>query len=181
MRSFRNAAVAGALAAALSACTGEIPSGGAVGETAPEYAAPTLDGDTLALEELRGDVVLINIWATWCPPCREETPDLQALYERYADDGLRILGISIDGAGSRRAIREFADEHSVTYTMLHDPGERVSNVFRVRGVPTSLLIGRDGTIIWRGLGRVRTEDPAFVDMVEQALAQGSGDGAAEGL
>ncbi|MFW6078674.1 MAG: TlpA family protein disulfide reductase, partial [Gemmatimonadota bacterium] len=155
----------------LAGCTtDDIPSGGAVGEPAPAYAAPTLDGDTVSLESLRGRVVLVNVWATWCAPCRRETPDLQALYERHADDGLTILGVSVDAAGARRAIREFVREFDVTYPILHDSGERVANAFRVRGVPTSVLVDRDGMVVWRGLGPVHPDDDTFADALESALA-----------
>src|SRR5690606_9627000 len=88
----------------------------AIGDVAPDYGAPTLGGDTIRLESLRGSPVLLNVWATWCPPCREEMPALQELHERYADRGLRVVGVSVDSRGAEAAIRQFLDEGGLTFT-----------------------------------------------------------------
>src|SRR5687768_2916004 len=111
-----------------------------VGDPAPEYAAPDLTGDTVALAALRGQAVLLNVWATWCAPCREEMPELQALHERFGTRGLRVLGVSVDASGSEDPIRYFLEEFGVSFTILHDPGDRVSRVFRLTGVPETFLI-----------------------------------------
>jgi cytochrome c biogenesis protein CcmG, thiol:disulfide interchange protein DsbE len=79
----------------------------AAGDTVPEFGAPLLDGDSLHLASLRGQPVLLNIWATWCAPCREEMPALQALHEEYGPRGLRIIGVSVDSRGAEPAIRRF--------------------------------------------------------------------------
>jgi thiol-disulfide isomerase/thioredoxin len=77
------------------------------GDPVPAYAAPNLNGDTVALATLRGQAVVLNVWATWCAPCREEMPELQALHERFHGRGLRVLGVSIDASGSEDPIRYF--------------------------------------------------------------------------
>jgi peroxiredoxin len=123
-----------------------------VGDPAPAYAAATLDGDTLALEELRGTVVLLNVWATWCPPCREEMPGLEALHREFSGQPFRVLGVSVDGATADREVREFVERNGITFGILRDPEERVVRAFRTVGVPETFLIDREGRIAWRWIG-----------------------------
>ena len=124
-----------------------------VGDSVPAYAAATLAGDTIALTDLRGEAVMLNVWATWCIPCRDEMPALEALHREHADDGLRILGVSIDAAGMDGDIKQFVDEHGLTFTILHDPAERVSRVFRTRAVPETYLFDRKGQLVRRWIGK----------------------------
>lgn len=145
----------------------------AVGEPAPAYSAVTLDGNPIALEDLRGRVVLLNLWATWCFPCREEIPVLQALHEQLATEGLEVVGVSIDVGGTQPQIREFADEFGVTYPIWHDPDARITNTFLAVGVPTTFLIDREGIIRWRHLGPVRADDPTLqAALADAGLAPG---------
>lgn len=144
----------------------------AVGDPAPEYAAPDLAGDTLSLASLRGEVVLLNVWATWCAPCRREMPGLQHLEDAYGDRGFRVLGVSIDARGAETAIRSFAQDLNVTFALLHDPDERVTRTFRTIGVPESFLIGRDGVVAARWIGTFDPTDEATRVTVETALASG---------
>lgn len=144
----------------------------AVGEPAPAYAAATLAGDTVALRELRGQAVLLNLWATWCPPCREEMPGLQALHEEFAEEGLRVVGVSIDAESADAEVRRFLRENAITFTILHDPRERVSRTFRTTGVPETFLINREGMLVARWIGAF---DPLSEDArakVRAALAEG---------
>jgi peroxiredoxin len=137
------------------------------GDPAPEFAAPTLAGDTISLAALRGSPVLLNVWATWCPPCREEMPGLQLLHETFGDRGLHVIGVSIDSRGAESAIRSFADDHGIRFTVLHDPGEAVSRQFRINGVPETFLIDGAGRIVRRWIGAF---DPAAADVAEQIEA-----------
>jgi peroxiredoxin len=132
------------------------------GDPAPEYAAPALDGDSLQLASLLGQPVLLNVWATWCPPCREEMPALQELHELYGPRGLKVLGVSVDSRGSEQTIRRFVDEGGYTFTILHDATESVSRRFRTIGVPETFLIDADGRIVRRWIGRF---DPLAEDVV----------------
>jgi cytochrome c biogenesis protein CcmG, thiol:disulfide interchange protein DsbE len=134
---------------------------GQVGERAPEYAAVTLEGDSVFLADLEGSVVLLNVWATWCAPCREEIPALQELHERHHAEGLRVVGVSVDGRREGDNVRRFADSFGVTYAIWHDPDDRVGSRFRSIGVPTTVLIDRGGTIVWRHLGAVTADDPGL--------------------
>jgi peroxiredoxin len=131
------------------------------GDPAPPYAAPLLTGDTVRLTDLRGTVVMLNIWATWCPPCREEMPGLQQLHGEYGARGLRVVATSIDQRGAESAIREFVREHRLTFTILHDVAEDVSRQFRTAGVPETYLIGPDGVIAHRWIGKF---DPMAADV-----------------
>ena len=144
---------------------------GQVGELAPEYAAPTLEGDSVSLASLRGAPVLLNVWATWCPPCREEIPELQALHEELGPQGLEVVGVTIDNAGMAAAIRSFAEEQGMTYRILHDSTERISDALRLQGVPATLLIDREGRVAWRHLGPVTGDDPALREALAGVLGQ----------
>jgi thiol-disulfide isomerase/thioredoxin len=164
-----------ALLLASAACGGAEGAPGHVGAPAPEYAAIRLDGDSVRLADLRGDVVLLNIWATWCHPCREEIPALQELHERHAAQGLQVVGVSVDAGGLAEAgrVRAFADEFGVSYPIWLDPNERVAREFFTIGVPTTVLIGRDGRIVWRHTGPIRPGDRSVSRMIEAALREPS--------
>jgi cytochrome c biogenesis protein CcmG, thiol:disulfide interchange protein DsbE len=155
----------------IAACSGE-PLPGSVGAAAPAYSAVTLDGDSVALAGLRGDVVLLNMWATWCHPCREEIPVLQRLHERLAPRGLRVVGVSVDAGSDGERVGAFAREFGMTYPIWLDPNERVAETFHTLGVPTTLLIDRAGVVRWRHTGPVKETDPALSRALEEALAPG---------
>jgi peroxiredoxin len=156
----------------IAACAEAPASRGEVGRPAPDYAAVTLDGDSVSLASLRGEAVLLNIWATWCPPCRKEMPDLQALHEEFGPRGLKVVGVSIDAAGSDEQVREFLDDYGITYPILRDPGERVATAFATQGVPVTVLIDPDGTVVWRRLGPVSMEDPALREALKRVGVAG---------
>lgn len=155
---------------ALAGCGNAFPSYGEVGDKAPDYGAATLSGDSITLASLRGSPVLLNIWATWCPPCRKEMPDLQELHERYSPQGLRVVGVSIDASGADEAVADFLEEYGVTYTILRDPADRIASVFMTQGVPVTILIDADGTVLWRKLGPVSAEDEGLAAALRRALS-----------
>jgi peroxiredoxin len=140
-----------------------------VGDPAPAFAAAALSGDTLRLADLRGSPVMLNVWATWCPPCREEMPGLQALHATYADRGLRVIGVSIDSRGAEDAIRGFLDDHGIDFTILHDPGETVARQFRTAGVPETFLIDAQGILAHRWIGKFDPMAPDVLQRVEALL------------
>jgi len=158
-----------ALAVALVSC--ETFPAGEVGAPAPDYQSVTVDGDSISLESLRGRTVLLNVWATWCHPCREELPVLQKLHEANAARGLSVVGVSIDAVGAGAAIEEFASDYGVTYPLWHDPDNTVSTTFQGIGVPLSVLIGPDGVMRWKHLGPVRENDPGLEAALEAALRE----------
>ena len=140
-----------------------------IGRPAPDYRAVTLDGDSVSLGQSRGRVVLLNVWATWCHPCREEIPVLQALHDRYASRGLELVGVSVDARGEEDTIREFASDFRMTYPLWLDPDERVQSTFLAIGVPATFLIDREGVLRWRHVGPVRANDRTLARELERAL------------
>lgn len=120
----------------------------AVGTRAPEFSAMTLDPEPreVSLADHRGNVVLVNIWATWCIPCRKEMPSIERLHQEYSEHGLRVLAVSVDNAGAEQAIRDFVSEYELTFQILHDPANAISTRYHVTGYPESFLIDSDGVI-----------------------------------
>lgn len=147
-----------------------------IGQPAPDYHAVTIDGDSVSLAASRGRVTLLNVWATWCHPCRDEIPVLQALHERYAPRGFELIGVSVDGRGEEATIREFARDFGMTYDLWHDPEERVQSAFLAVGVPATFLMDRDGVLRWRHVGPIRATDTTLVREIERALGGRAGSG-----
>ena len=113
---------------------------------APDFSLPGLDGKTGSLSDYRGRVVLLNIWATWCPTCVEEMPSMQKLYGQMKDKGLEILTVSIDDSGAR-AVAPFMQRHKLSFPALLDPGGKtVQRLYRITGVPESFIVGKEGNI-----------------------------------
>ena len=118
-----------------------------VGSPAPDFTLFSLAGPPMSLHEQQGKVVLINFWATWCPPCREEMPALQRAYERLADQGLVVLGVNWTEEDNLKDVEAFVQELGLTFPILLDSDSSVSeDLYHVLGLPTSVLIGRDGTV-----------------------------------
>jgi cytochrome c biogenesis protein CcmG, thiol:disulfide interchange protein DsbE len=140
-----------------------------IGEPVPEYAAVTLDGRPASLQGLRGTPVLLNVWATWCHPCRREIPELERLHRARTPQGLRVVGVSINERGQEGAIRDFLRAFGVNYAIWLDPEDRISPTFALIGVPGTFLIGRDGTLLWSHVGPVNANDPGLNRALDEAL------------
>lgn len=139
---------------------GSAPGAGARGSMAvPASGAdfPTLDGDTASLADYRGRVVLLNLWGTWCPPCRREIPDLVELQEEIEPRGGTVVGLAVD-SGTPEEIRAFAERYGINYPIWRSRGRRVMEHFRARGYPTTLLIDREGVIRERYVGAQTAEE-----------------------
>ena len=158
------------LASTTVACAASEAGPPRVGEPAHEYAATTLDGDTVSLSSLRGQVVLLNLWATWCAPCRAETPYLQSIYEERRDEGFTIVGISMDTGNASDDIAMFVDEYEVGYTILHDPRMLGMELYQVLGLPATFLIDREGILRWMRYGPIPEGDPDFLRALEDVLS-----------
>ena len=141
-----------------------------VGDPAPRYGARSLAGDSIDLASLRGRPVLVNVWATWCGPCRAEMPELQELADRYGGD-ITVVGVSIDGAGATGRIRGFLDEVGVDFVILHDPEQRVVRRFTTVGVPESFLLDAGGIVRRRWTGRFHPLDAETISLVESLLEE----------
>ncbi|MGA9529308.1 MAG: TlpA disulfide reductase family protein [Terriglobales bacterium] len=132
----------------------------------PEFSLKDLRGKTWTFSKLRGKVVLVNFWATWCPPCRKEMPDLQALHERFAAQGLVILGIS-DEKGE--VVKPFIKERQVTFPVLLDPGHKANDAFVVEGIPKTFIYDREGKLVAQSID-MRTREQ-FLAMLAKAGIQ----------
>jgi peroxiredoxin len=117
----------------------------------PDYTVVTLDGDTLRAADLHGQVVVLNFWATWCPPCRIEMPSLQSLHEDRAADGVVVIGLSTD-VGSEAPIREFVTERDFTFPIGRATQSHRSAFGGIPGIPTTFLIDRSGVVRHRVVG-----------------------------
>lgn len=156
---------------AVTGCSGErVPAVTlAVGAPAPAYAAQTMDGTPIALTDLKGEAVMLNVWATWCKPCREEIPALDSLHREFGPRGFRVVGVSIDVAGDTAEIAAFARGLGASYDLWLDPDDKVSTIFRAIGVPSTALIDKDGVLRWRHMGPVRAGDPALRALLDSVL------------
>jgi cytochrome c biogenesis protein CcmG, thiol:disulfide interchange protein DsbE len=140
-----------------------------IGAPVPPYRALSLAGDSVTLAAERGKVVLLNVWATWCHPCRAEIPELRSIHEAYKARGLELIGVSVDAEGADDDIRQFMKEFGMAYPIWRDPDERVSTQFLVVGVPATFLIDRDGVLRWRKTGPIAPGDTSVRAAIERAL------------
>jgi peroxiredoxin len=128
-----------------------------------DFTLTDLQGKTWTLQAMRGKVVLVNFWATWCQPCRKEMPDLDALYRRFQNQGFVILGISDEDAPK---VKQLLAERNVTYPILLDPGRKVNELFRIDGIPKSFVYDRDGKLVSQAID-MRTQEQ-FMRMLAKA-------------
>jgi peroxiredoxin len=128
-----------------------------------DFTLAELAGKTWTLKEQRGKVVVLNFWATWCPPCRKEMPDLETLYQQFKDQGFVILAISDEDADK---VRPFIAEQKVTYPILLDPGRKVNELFQIEGIPKTFVYDRNGKLAAQSIDmRTRRQ---FLEMLAQA-------------
>lgn len=144
----------------------------AVGSDAPEFRAVHIEtGDTVNLASYEGDVVLLNIWATWCAPCRQEMPSMERLYREMREDGLRVVAVSVDATGPD-IVRQFADELDLTFDILHDRGQGIEATYQTTGLPESFVIDRHGVIVKKEIGAVEWDHPAQRALMRRLLSDG---------
>jgi len=151
------------------------------GSAAPAFTVSTLDGKSASLADYADKVVLINIWATWCLPCRQEMPSMQRLYDALKASGegddFEILAVSIDlPIGQRDAsgnlggdLKAFAHEYGLTFPILHDPSGAIRETYQTTGVPESFVIGKDGLIIKKVAGPTEWDLPVNQQLVRRLL------------
>lgn len=116
------------------------------GFLAPDLSLVTLGGETVSISNLHGRAVLLNFWASWCPPCRAEMPAIQAVHEEYAERGLVVLAVNATAQDSRAAAESFAAEYGLTFPILLDPAGDANRIYRIGSLPTTFFIDPDGII-----------------------------------
>lgn len=141
-------------------------------QPAPAFALPNLAGEKRRLETYKGNLIILNFWATWCQPCRAEMPALEALWREYRDRGLTVIGVNVDrgGAGS---VRTMAESLGITFPVLLDPDGKVRNRYRVFAFPQTYLIGRDGKFLGRALGERKWDSEAGHQLIRHLLGKDS--------
>ncbi len=117
-----------------------------IGFSAPDFTLDRMDGEPIRLSELRGQPVLINLWASWCPPCRAEMPALDAVYRKYRAAGLVVLGVNSTFQDTEADARSFVKNLGLTFPILFDRDGAISQRYKLQGLPTSYFVGRDGVI-----------------------------------
>jgi thiol-disulfide isomerase/thioredoxin len=143
-----------------------------LGAEAPDFSALTLDSvpHVKTLGDYRGSVVMINIWATWCGPCRVEMPSIEQLHKTYAAKGLKILAVSIDEPGAEAQIRDFVKQYGLTFQILYDSRGEITEKYQIAGYPETIIIGRDGVIRKKRMGASDWNSPENRGLVERLLA-----------
>lgn len=133
----------------------------AIGQTAPDFTLTGLDGRPVTLSALRGKVVVVSFWATWCPPCRQEMPSMELLHQELADEGLVILAVNVEKQG-RQTVAKFFQTLDVTFPVVIDEEESVQNLYGVSKFPESFVVGKDGVITEKIIGAIDWMDPRAV-------------------
>lgn len=142
-----------------------------VGSEAPDFRATDLaTNQPRTLASYAGQVVLLNVWATWCQPCRVEMPGIQHLHEQLGPEGLKVVAISIDEGGAD-AVREFAREYGLTFDILHDPSRAIERIYQTTGVPESFVLNREGRIVKKVIGAAEWDSAVNRDLIRRLLAQ----------
>jgi peroxiredoxin len=139
------------------------------GKLAPDFALKSASGENLRLSEYRGEVVMINFWATWCGPCRQEMPILDELYARYQRAGFHLLGVNIDD--NQQQAMEMVDELGVSFPVLFDSRKEVSRLYAVEAMPVTLLLDRAGTIRHVHHGYKPGFEDAYLDQIRSLLRE----------
>jgi len=140
-----------------------LPPVGEVTKPAPEFALPGLDGSNVRLSDYRGKIVLVNFWGTWCEPCKDETPALQAAYTKLRDRGLVIIGVDLRnqeraGANGDTDVRNFTERYGLTYPIALDVAGETARAFQIYPIPTSYFIDQNGTIRYVRISTLTTDE-----------------------
>ena len=127
---------------------------------APSFTLKDLGGQNISLDQFKGEVVYVDFWATWCPPCRKSFPWMEQMHKRYKDLGLKIVAISLDG--KRGVIDKFLKDNPVSFMILQDPNGKIADAYKLKGMPSSYLIDRKGNIRITHAG-FRDKDKAMLE------------------
>lgn len=145
------------------------------GGKAPGFSAVTLDASPTkrTMDDFRGKVVLLNVWATWCEPCRVEMPSIEALHKSLGPRGLKVVAVSVDEPGFEREISDFVREYGLTFEVLYDPAGKIRDQYQTTGYPETFIIGSDGLIRRKIIGATDWNSPGNRALIEHLLAERS--------
>lgn len=143
---------------ALTACSSNAPLPVTLGQAAPNFTLETLDNGSISLADQQGKVVIVNFWASWCPPCVNETPRLVQWQAQHEETGLQVLGVDTLFQDSRQAVADFVDEQQVTYPILLDDTGEVTKQWAARNLPHSFVVDRDGIVRYFKIGELTDDD-----------------------
>ncbi len=146
----------------MQAAAGPVESG-----PAPDFTLTTFDGETIRLSDLRGQVVVINFWASWCPPCRDEAPYLESTWRKYKDKGVMFIGV--DYLDTEKKALEYLAEFDITYPNGPDIGTRIADAYRIKGVPETFFVDKRGYVRSVSIGPLRP--PMLEEEIEALLAE----------
>ena len=138
------------------------------GLPAPNFTLKGLDGKPVSLTDFKGKVVFLNIWATWCPPCKDEMPSMEKLYQGLKGKDFEILAVSIDSSGAK-AVTPFMKEYKLTFPALLDPEERIKSLYGTTGVPESFIINKQGIVEKVVIGPMDWATPEVVDFFQNLI------------
>jgi peroxiredoxin len=136
-------------------------------QVAPDFTLRSLSGENLRLQEYRGKVVLINFWASWCGPCRQEMPILDRIHKRYAPAGFTVLGVNVEGELDKA--RKIADRLDVSFPLLFDDGQQVSEDYALKSMPYTVLVDRDGQVRFIHHGYKPGDENKYIDRLKTLL------------
>ena len=139
-----------------------------VGQPAPGFTLPGLDGNMVSLSDYRGHVVLVNVWATWCPPCVDEMPSMEKLYRELKGENFEILAVSIDALG-KKAVAPFMKKYNLSFPALMDPDGTIKTLYQTTGVPESFIINQEGILIEKVIGPKDWATPPVVGFFRNLL------------
>jgi thiol-disulfide isomerase/thioredoxin len=137
----------------------------------PDIEGATVGGDRFSLGAHAGEVVLLNYWATWCKPCRQELPELARLHRAHGADGFSVVGLNVDVARLRNKVSSMTKQMKLPFPVVLDPKNQWVPPMEVVGYPTSFLVGRDGTVRWRRDGLIEEHDEELAAAIANALAE----------
>ena len=146
----------------------------APGSKAPHFQAATMVADGPKVKDItdyRGQVVLLNLWATWCGPCKQEMPSIQALHDSLGAKGLHVIAVSVDDPGFESQIRSFVAEHKLSFEILHEGSGKIERDYQTSGIPETFLIGKDGVIRKRVIGAAQWNSEANLKLIQGLLAE----------
>ena len=136
----------------------------------PDVFLEDLNGDKVGIRQFKGKIILLNFWATWCAPCKEEMSGLEVLHQKFKEKDFVLLTISVDYGGVK-SVHEFMNKHHYTFPVLLDPKCEALDLFKVKGIPTTIIIDKKGRMIGRAIGPRNWESPEVISLINLLIAK----------